>query len=620
MKKIGTRHVAAWAVALALGASHAHGQDIDEVLGWIEQGRAMQAVQAIERAEPETRAKTQWQLLEAFARAKAGDTERAQAILEALTRRVPDTRGVWENLAVIRAARNDLEGALESAREAVRRHPGESSWNTLGDVHVALAERAYEGAHEARRAAQSARETDAMETAPLGDPPKAPASESTGAAQNGEPSRAERGEAETEAARARKAEIERRSEREAEGSAPDTREQAQRVHAEALRPAAPQAKDGDGNESGVAEGAKAEEGTQAMEAEAPQATPGETPPAVAPDGEMAQALRNAEAAQRKPTGGTEPARGTGLTSGTTPTEGEEPARGTTPATGAAAAGGTGEAQTQGNAEEEAAKAPAPATGRASETAQAEAEQERAAGDEGTTQSEASGDTSGAPAPGATIAGEKAGAESAGGTPAQSAGAAQTVSGDEQVDEPPGVERVKAQQARPKTQASAGEGADEKTTPGAPQRTPPAGAITAGAPSSPIERTESATQCTPGRSEQVARSDEARALARRWRSEPDAGEVKIERAPGARTLYWTLLAKGGKAGYERAKTESAQALGDHAQIVRGARYGRISFGLFAKAANARRRAETLAELGVKTEIVEERRDAWTVQASGTCPAQ
>jgi Flp pilus assembly protein TadD len=118
--------------------------DIDRLL------RARDPVAALARADQalaERPGDPQLQFMRATALSEAGRTDEALAALQRLTQVFPELPEPHNNLAVLYAARGDLEGARASLEMALRLHPDyATALANLGDVQARLALRAWEQA------------------------------------------------------------------------------------------------------------------------------------------------------------------------------------------------------------------------------------------------------------------------------------------------------------------------------------------------------------------------------------------------------------------------------------------------------------------------------------------
>lgn len=76
---------------------------------------------------------------------RSGRQDEALESLQELTREYPELAEPWNNLAVIHAARGDLQAAREALEQAVQIDPNyATALENLGDVQLRLAWRAYE--------------------------------------------------------------------------------------------------------------------------------------------------------------------------------------------------------------------------------------------------------------------------------------------------------------------------------------------------------------------------------------------------------------------------------------------------------------------------------------------
>lgn len=117
-------------------------------------GEPNQAMQRLEVAIARTPDQPRLRFLRAVLLAESGRTAEAVAVLEKLTQDHPDLPEPYNNLAVLHAARGDIDRARDLLERALRIDPGYlTALENLGDVHVRLAERAYAQAGAAAGAA-----------------------------------------------------------------------------------------------------------------------------------------------------------------------------------------------------------------------------------------------------------------------------------------------------------------------------------------------------------------------------------------------------------------------------------------------------------------------------------
>lgn len=130
------------AAGAAAGAFGADGGSIERALTLTAEARwteARAALAPLLEGDPTVRVR----LLHGVLRAHEGRPEDAERIFEALRRDRPDLPEIWNNLAVLRAARGSLEEARGLLRAALERWPGfAAAHDNLGEVHARLADRA----------------------------------------------------------------------------------------------------------------------------------------------------------------------------------------------------------------------------------------------------------------------------------------------------------------------------------------------------------------------------------------------------------------------------------------------------------------------------------------------
>jgi len=135
--------LALWALLLNSGAARA-GELERAQQQWL-QGRQTDAIQTLTQAIQEDPNSARLRFALAVMRLESGQTPQAETLLRALTEDFPDLADPFNNLAVILAARGDLDGAYTALTKAVALQPSHAqAQENLGDVLLQLAARAYE--------------------------------------------------------------------------------------------------------------------------------------------------------------------------------------------------------------------------------------------------------------------------------------------------------------------------------------------------------------------------------------------------------------------------------------------------------------------------------------------
>jgi Flp pilus assembly protein TadD len=144
-RRLGTACLGALLVLAALPASAAGELEKAQAL-WM-QGQRESAQQMIRTALASNPNDARLRFALATMQMEQGQLAEAERALLALTQDHPDLADPFNNLAVIRAGRGDLEGARDALEQALRLQPEHAAaLENLGDVFVRLAARAYERA------------------------------------------------------------------------------------------------------------------------------------------------------------------------------------------------------------------------------------------------------------------------------------------------------------------------------------------------------------------------------------------------------------------------------------------------------------------------------------------
>jgi len=137
------------AAGLFWSAAHAE-DDYTQVQHLLQQGQTAQALQKADiyiTAHPDD---PQMRFIKAGALQKAGRTDEAEAMLTQLTRDYPELAEPWNNLAVLYAARGQIDAAQTALDAALRIDPNyATALENLGDIDIRLALRNYELARKA---------------------------------------------------------------------------------------------------------------------------------------------------------------------------------------------------------------------------------------------------------------------------------------------------------------------------------------------------------------------------------------------------------------------------------------------------------------------------------------
>ena len=155
--------------------------------------KAGQTAQALQRADDYIAAHPndpQMRFIRAGALQTAGRADEAESALTQLTHDYPELAEPWNNLAVLYAAREQLDDARDALQAALRINPGyATALENLGDIDIRLALRRYQQARSADpgAGARLSAKIDAAQRvigngAPTAPPPQPAASQAQAAA------------------------------------------------------------------------------------------------------------------------------------------------------------------------------------------------------------------------------------------------------------------------------------------------------------------------------------------------------------------------------------------------------------------------------------------------------
>lgn len=127
------------------GPAPARAAALDDAQAQWAQGQREQALQTVQRGLAATPNDARLRFAQSVMQMELGQTAAAEAGLRALTQDYPDLADPYNNLAVLHAARGELDLARQALEQAVRLQPEHAqAQENLGDVLLRLAARAYE--------------------------------------------------------------------------------------------------------------------------------------------------------------------------------------------------------------------------------------------------------------------------------------------------------------------------------------------------------------------------------------------------------------------------------------------------------------------------------------------
>jgi Flp pilus assembly protein TadD len=134
-------------LAAALAAGTAYADELAEARKLLRAGNREAALKQLDQALAKKPGDQDARFLKGVVLAEEGRLPEAMEVYQRLTQDFPELAEAHNNLAVLYAARGDLERARQSLDMAIRANPDyATAQENLGDVYVQLAARAYERA------------------------------------------------------------------------------------------------------------------------------------------------------------------------------------------------------------------------------------------------------------------------------------------------------------------------------------------------------------------------------------------------------------------------------------------------------------------------------------------
>ncbi|MEJ6005269.1 tetratricopeptide repeat protein [Paucibacter sp. AS339] len=176
-RKISTPIHCLLSLVLLLGASLAKASELDIAQRQWLAGQRSQAVTTVEKALAVTPNELKLRFALGVMRMELGEQAAAIELFTALTQDYPDIAEPYNNLAVIRAARGELDQAQKDLEQALRLQPTHAqAQENLGDVLLRLAARAFQRAQQAQTAPSVALKQKLKRTQDLLSLPQGPSS------------------------------------------------------------------------------------------------------------------------------------------------------------------------------------------------------------------------------------------------------------------------------------------------------------------------------------------------------------------------------------------------------------------------------------------------------------
>lgn len=135
--------------ALLLCAGIARADELKEVQRLQTAGQTAEAIERARKAVAASPKDAAMRFQLGLMLADEGSANEARAVFEQLVQDYPDLPEPYNNLAALKAAAGDYEGAKVALDQALRANPSmATAHENLGDVHLMLALRAYERARQ----------------------------------------------------------------------------------------------------------------------------------------------------------------------------------------------------------------------------------------------------------------------------------------------------------------------------------------------------------------------------------------------------------------------------------------------------------------------------------------
>jgi Flp pilus assembly protein TadD len=135
-----------WVLCVCLAAP-AHADTLADARRLADAGQTEQALRLVEQSMTTRPADAPLQFFQGVLLADLGRSDEAMAIFERLSQNYPELPDPLNNLAVLHAARGELDAATELLKRALRNAPGHrSARENLGDVYLRMAIREWTAA------------------------------------------------------------------------------------------------------------------------------------------------------------------------------------------------------------------------------------------------------------------------------------------------------------------------------------------------------------------------------------------------------------------------------------------------------------------------------------------
>jgi len=158
---------------VALGASAAHADDMQQASALLKAGQYPEALEHVDKAIAAKPGDPEPRFLKGLILTEQGDTKDAIDVFQKLTQDYPELPEPYNNLAVIYADQGQYEKARAALEKSIRTHSSyATAYENLGDVYARLASQAYDKALQLDSSNSAAQNKLMLVRSLVGTPPQ----------------------------------------------------------------------------------------------------------------------------------------------------------------------------------------------------------------------------------------------------------------------------------------------------------------------------------------------------------------------------------------------------------------------------------------------------------------